>query len=171
MATTKGAGAPEPRPPNSPAGQMEMEIAPVILPATLDALSRLGQYVKDASEKAGLDRQAAYNLRLAVDEIATNIIVHGYEEAGLTGDILVQGKLNDGEITIAVEDSGTPFDPLAKKLPTEEDLARPLEERPIGGLGIYLVLKGVDKFAYERSGNRNRNIFTMKRRLPGNGGN
>ena len=131
------------------------------LPATLDALGAIGSYVRDAAERAGLDRQAAYNLRLAVDEIATNIIVHGYEEAGLTGEIVMQGEIAANGVTITLEDSGIPFDPLSRELPSDEDLARPLEEREPGGLGIFLVVKGVDEFRYERAGDRNRNIFVM----------
>ena len=59
----------------------------VTFPGTLDALSSIRQYVKTAAEAAGLDHSAAYNLILAVDEIATNVIEHGYREAGLKGDI------------------------------------------------------------------------------------
>ena len=49
---------------------------------TLDSLKTIAAYVLSAAENAGLEKKPAYKLRLAVDEIATNIIVHGYEEAG-----------------------------------------------------------------------------------------
>jgi anti-sigma regulatory factor (Ser/Thr protein kinase) len=133
------------------------------LPASLDSLEPLGKYVVAAATEAGLDTRGAYNLRLAVDEIATNIITHGYEESGLTGEINVSGVLTDSALTIVLEDSGVPFDPLSQALPDEEYLMLPLEERDIGGLGIFLVLKGVDTFNYEHVDGRNRNIFIMKR--------
>jgi anti-sigma regulatory factor (Ser/Thr protein kinase) len=136
---------------------------PLCLPASLDSLEPLGKFVVAATTEAGLDTRGAYNLRLAVDEIATNIITHGYEESGLTGDINVSGMLTDSTLTIVLEDSGIPFDPLDQTLPGEEDLMLPLEERDIGGLGIFLVLKGVDSFSYEHVNDRNRNIFTMNR--------
>lgn len=133
------------------------------LPASLDALDPIAAYIVEAATKAGLDPRSAYNLRLAVDEIATNIITHGYEEAGLHGDITVSGDLSEASLTVVLEDSGIPFDPLSQELPSEDDLKLPLEERSIGGLGIYLVLKGVDAFRYERVGEHNRNIFVMNR--------
>jgi len=133
------------------------------LPATLDALGEIGKYVIAATTEAGLDSKAAYGLRLAVDEIATNVITHGYEEAGKTGNIAVSRALTDSSLTITLEDTGIPFDPLNQKLPDEEDLKLPLEERPMGGLGIMLVLKGVDNFSYEYREGRNRNIFVMNR--------
>jgi len=137
------------------------------LPATLDSLDEIGKYIVAAATVAGLDTKPVYGLRLAVDEVATNIITHGYEEAGRTGDVTVSGELTESTLTIVLEDSGVPFDPLSKKLPSEEELNLPLEERDIGGLGIYLVLKGIDTFRYEYSAGKNRNIFVMNR--PGKG--
>ena len=136
---------------------------PLCLPASLDSLESIGKYIIAATTEAELDTKAAYNLRLAVDEIATNIITHGYEVAGRTGDINVSGVLTDSSLTIVLEDTGIPFDPLSKNLPGEDYLNLPLEERPIGGLGIFLVLKGVDHFSYEFSEGKNRNIFAMNR--------
>lgn len=136
---------------------------PLCLPASLDSLDPIAEYIVEAATEAGLDPRSAYNLRLAVDEIATNIITHGYEEAGLRGDITVSGDLSEASLTVVLEDSGIPFDPLSQELPSEDDLKLPLEERSIGGLGIYLVLKGVDAFRYERVGEHNRNIFVMNR--------
>ncbi|MDD2853116.1 MAG: ATP-binding protein [Desulfuromonadaceae bacterium] len=133
------------------------------LPATLDSLDELGKYIMAATTEAGLDTKPAYGLRLAVDEIATNIITHGYEEAERAGDIAVSSELTDSSLTIVLEDTGIPFDPLSRTLPGEEELNMPLEERDIGGLGIFLVLKGVDNFSYEFSEGKNRNIFVMNR--------
>lgn len=137
------------------------------LPATLDSLDEIGKYVVAATSAAGLETKPAYGLRLAVDEIATNIITHGYEEAGISGNVSVSGELTDASLAIVLEDSGVPFDPLSRKLPDEDELNLPLEERDIGGLGIFLVLKGVDSFSYEFRDGKNRNIFVMNR--PGRG--
>ena len=67
----------------------------VTLPGTLDALSPIRDYVKAAAASAGLDHTATYNLLLAVDEIATNVVLHGYEEAGLQGDISIAATHED----------------------------------------------------------------------------
>ena len=50
---------------------------PLTLPGTLDALQPIRDYVKDLAKGAGLDDSAVYNLCLAVDEIATNVVLHG----------------------------------------------------------------------------------------------
>ncbi|HEY9797793.1 MAG TPA: ATP-binding protein, partial [Leptolyngbyaceae cyanobacterium] len=52
---------------------------------TLDSLDAIAKYVMAVAAATGLDKKTSYNLRLAVDEIATNIIIHGYEEAGREG--------------------------------------------------------------------------------------
>jgi serine/threonine-protein kinase RsbW len=134
---------------------------PLIVPGTLDSLSAIGHYVNEAALAAGLDKKTAYRLRLAVDEIATNIIVHGYEEAGLTGEVLVLSKLDDAALTITLEDTSAPFDP--RNLVRPDHIDKPIEERPIGGLGIYLAIENVSKFDYEYANNRNRNIFIVNR--------
>ena len=62
------------------------------VPGTLDSLAVIREYVKAAADEAGLDGRRAYRLQLAVDEIATNIVNHGYSEAGITGSVRIQPK-------------------------------------------------------------------------------
>jgi serine/threonine-protein kinase RsbW len=133
------------------------------VPGTLDSLKSIADYVMSVAEQAGLEKKEAYKLRLAIDEVATNIILHGYEEAGLTGSIDLTSTLSDRAVTITLEDSATPFDPLQHTQPDENDLQQSLEDRPIGGLGVFLAIDGVDDFAYEFINNRNRNHFTLYR--------
>jgi anti-sigma regulatory factor (Ser/Thr protein kinase) len=128
----------------------------------LDSLPAIGQYVLAGAAAAQLDKKAAYRLRLAVDEIATNVITHGYEEANRTGLLDIQAVINEAELTILLEDTGATYQPDEVSQPTHLD--QPLEERPVGGLGVYLALRGVDQFRYEHIGNRNRHIFVVYRR-------
>jgi len=130
---------------------------------TLDSLGLIREYVTSAANSAGLDKKATYGLRLAVDEIATNIIVHGYEEADRSGVLDMRVEIDTGTLTVIIEDDGVPFDPRANRLPDSEDFAKPLGDRPIGGLGVFLAFDGVDEFKYERSGGRNKNIFVVHR--------
>lgn len=130
-------------------------------PGTLDSLELIRKYVKDAAAKAGLEKKATYRLCLAVDEIAANSVIHGYDEAGLQGVLKVRAEIDDASLKIFLEDEGHPFDPRHAPLPDHKDL--PIEERPIGGLGVYLTLKGIDVFDYERDGKWNRHIFITKR--------
>lgn len=132
-----------------------------LFPGTVESIDLIRKHISELGRQAGLSKKASYNLQLAADEIATNIVLYGYEEAGLEGNIEVLHDLTDEGLVVVFEDTATPFDPLARELPDEEDLALPLEERKIGGLGIFLTVRGVDEFSYERVNDRNRNIFKM----------
>lgn len=138
------------------------------LPATLDSLSEIRDFIEAAAHRAGLDKKRGYRLALAVDEIATNVILHGYEENGLQGDVTVHVELTDDELTVVLEDEAVPFDP--RTLAEPDNLDAPLEERGIGGLGVFLTLRGVDVFEYAYENGKNRNQFTMHRREPEHGG-
>ena len=133
---------------------------PLILPGTLDSLSEIGAYVLAAASQARLEKKIAYRLRLAVDEIATNAIVHGYDRIGKDGELVVSAEIGDGIVTIIMEDTGPAYDPC--KTPSPDDLDQPLDDRDIGGLGVFLAIQGVDEFRYDWENGTNRNIFTMK---------
>ncbi len=133
---------------------------PLKLPGTLDSLTQIGAYVLEAASEAGLERKLAYRLRLAVDEIATNAVVYGYDKIGKEGDLVVSAEVGDGILTIILEDRGPAYDPF--DTPSPDDLDRPLDDRDIGGLGVFLAIKGVDEFRYEWVNETNRNIFLMK---------
>ncbi|KAM3091988.1 ATP-binding protein [Phormidesmis sp. 146-35] len=141
------------------------DLQSLTVPGVLDSLDDIAKFVVAATQAAGLDKKAAYRFRLAVDEIATNIIIHGYEETGHQGDIHFQVNLTPEMLTLAIEDTATSYNPNQQDLPDAEDLNEPLESRKIGGLGVYLAIQGVDKFMYERTGDRNRNIFVVNRSM------
>jgi serine/threonine-protein kinase RsbW len=136
------------------------------LPGTLEGVGRLRDYVAQRAKEAGLNPKAIYNLCLAVDEIATNVVVHGYQKAGQTGTLRIGTALDEEGFTVTLEDEGPPFDPTRHALPTPEDLARPLEERAVGGLGIFLAFRGVDTLQYESGPGINRHVFVVKRASP-----
>ena len=134
---------------------------PLVLPGTLDALPAVGAYVAQAAALAGLDDHAAYSLRLAVDEIATNVVVHGYRKAGQQGDLHVQALLAADTLTIRLRDTSPPYDP--RQTPPPDTLDQAPEERPAGGLGVFLAMQGVDAYRYERGDGENRHLFVMNR--------
>lgn len=135
------------------------------IPANLAALSTIRQMVTQACREAGLDDAASYRLILAVDEIATNIITHGYQEQGASGDIAIAIEQTDRHLAVILEDTGIAYDPREQGMPTADDLEKPLSDREIGGLGIFLALQGVDRFDYQRSNDVNRN--TLEIEMPG----
>jgi serine/threonine-protein kinase RsbW len=142
-----------------------MTLESLTVPGNLDSLPKIREYVKSAATQAGIDKKRAYRLQLAVDEIATNIIIHGYQENGQQGDVDVSATLDDNALTLWIEDTSVPFNPLDPPRPSNLDL--PLEARPFGGLGVYLAAQNVDHFGYEYVQGRNRNIFVVKRSLTG----
>jgi len=133
-------------------------------PGTLDALEPIRKYVEATARSAGLDHKAVYKVCLAVDEIATNIVVHGYEEAGLQGDLKIGASVEDDNLVIQLEDQGKAYDPNLHLIPDAGDLSAPFESRKIGGLGIFLALDGVDDIQYKTTGKANIHRFII--RLP-----
>ncbi|MFN8474505.1 MAG: SpoIIE family protein phosphatase [Anaerolineae bacterium] len=136
---------------------------PLIVDGKLDALGPIRQYVMAAAAKAGLNKRRSYDLALAVDEVATNIVTHGYAEAGLSGQITVRGDIDQHALVLTLEDTAVPYDPTKRPPPQEEDFDRPLEERDIGGWGVYLAIQSVDNFIYRYVDGMNRNVFVMNR--------
>ena len=137
----------------------------LILPGKLDSLGQIRKYIKSAAAEAGLEKKKSYKLCLAVDEIVTNIITHGYDEAGLSGDISVKSEINEESLSIYIEDQGKHYDPTDPDILEEETLStqRSLEERSIGRLGIFLIYESVDKFIYEKLKQGNRNVLVVNR--------
>jgi anti-sigma regulatory factor (Ser/Thr protein kinase) len=134
---------------------------PITVPGTLDALEIISNYVMEAASLAELSEYATYRLRLAVDEIATNIVLHGYRKSGLKGHIRLKAEITASQVIITFEDTAIPYDPRLK--PPPEDLHSPIEERQIGGLGVYLTMETVDEFHYEYTEGRNRNQLIVNR--------
>lgn len=127
------------------------------VPATLGALGDIAALVLRLAGRAGLDKGAAYRIRLAVDELATNIVMHGYR--GGDGRITVRGRCGPGRVRISVEDRAPAFDPVRGRLPPDPETAP--ERRRIGGLGIHLALTSVDEFDYVRRDGRNISTLTV----------
>ena len=136
-----------------------MILEPLTIPGRPERLSQLMDYVAWAATAVGLNEAAIYRLSLAVDEIATNIVLHGYAEAGREGDLVIWADADAGRLAVYLDDTGRPYDP--RQAPRPDNLDQPLEQRQDGGLGIFLALWGVDDFAYERHGEVNRSTFVM----------
>ena len=129
-------------------------------PGTLDSLSLVRAYVSEAARAAGLDPGKTYSLCLAVDEIATNIVLHGYEEVDLKGEIVVQALQERGQLIIRLVDHGRTYDP--EQVP-EPNLENPLKQQT-GGWGLFLGKTGVDQFDYTSTDSGNVHRFVV--RLP-----
>ena len=92
------------------------------------------------------------SMMTAVEEVFLNIANYAYRDG--KGDVTLQMETDDsGAITLTFIDRGIDFDPLAKEDP---DVTLPIEKRPIGGLGIYLVKKTMDDVVYQHEEGENR---------------
>lgn len=125
----------------------------------LSEIARAAGLVEAFGREHGLPARVLFDANLSVDEVLTNVISYGYDD-DFEHTIEVRLALVPGGLRIEVEDDGRPFDPLAAPLP---DLTAPIDERPIGGLGLCLVRKLMSSLAYERRDGRN--VLTMMRRI------
>ena len=127
-------------------------------PARFDSLESIGELTAQAAIEAGFDDNAVYEVQLAVDEAATNIIKYAYGEK--EGPLRLIMELHGKVLMITLVSWGKPFDPTAVSAP---DLTAGLEERRIGGLGMYLIRKMMDEVSYSFDPTGNRLI--MKKNL------
>lgn len=103
--------------------------------------------------------EAVFFLLLAIEELVTNCIKYGYDDAAEHTIVIVLSVANE-RLTMTVTDDGHPFDPLSVPRP---NLALDIQDRPIGGLGIYLLRELADHVAYERRDNKNH--FTLTKHI------
>ena len=99
-----------------------------------------------------------YLANLAIEELVTNCIKHGYDD-DREHQIEINVSVDHGEMTLAVIDDCHAFNPLEAP---EPDTDLPVEERPLGGLGIHLLRKMSDRMTYERRAGRN-HVSIVKR--------
>ncbi len=116
----------------------------VELKADLEELSRLADAVAAFAESRGVDPLVAGRLTVVLDEVVTNAIMYG----GLQADalILVELACDGGEVVATVTDPGPAFDPLSSSPVVDTSL--PLEDRPIGGLGLFILRQLARDLAY-----------------------
>jgi serine/threonine-protein kinase RsbW len=125
--------------------------------ADLAQLERIGEFMVTVLREFGLEEQKIFNLQLAVDEACSNIIKYGYAAAtGGEKKIRIRCSRREGAIAVEITDKGKPFDPTTVAPP---DLEGCLEEREIGGLGIYFMKKLTDAISYAYKDGQN--VLTM----------
>jgi len=128
--------------------------------AELRSLAAFRQFLADeCAGKPGVTGEVLYDLQLAVDEACTNIVIHGYESME-PGMIQLSLEFAPDRLTIEIADQGRSFQP--DRIP-EPDISLPLEERSLGGMGLYLIHKSVDEVKYEARGDRN--VMRLIKRL------
>ncbi len=116
-------------------------------------------FVEDACRRAGADESVCFDLKLVVDEVCSNIVVHGYEGVP-PGPIVLSFTVVGDEIVITIADHAQPFNPKDAPIPNFDV---PASERRPGGLGWHLVRELVDRIEYEPGPERGNRLTLVKR--------
>ena len=114
--------------------------------------------VAQSARAAGFEEQAVYEIQVAVDEACANVVQHAY--AGMEpGYMEVSCSLDGRTLVIRVRDWGRGFDPNEIKDP---DVTTPLEERSLGGLGLYLIRQYMEQVRYTFDPERGNELLMTK---------
>ena len=128
------------------------------LPAKLENLERWMNAVSACARKQGFDQKKISKIELALEEALVNICKYSYPEE--PGNAEVSCKQGDSRFIIEIVDSGIPFDMTSLPSP---DITSSVEQRKIGGLGIFLIKMTVDEVEYRRKGGFNILNLTINR--------
>ena len=135
----------------------------VVQPTLESSLPRVAAFVERFAEAQGFSAAEIYRINLALDELLTNTIEHGFPGREQEADISVAIRSEGDTVVVRYEDNGPEFNPLQA---TEQDTELELGERPIGGLGLQLIGSTFDDVSYERADDRNITMLRQSRTTP-----
>ena len=130
------------------------------LEAKVENLDEVIAFVDGALEEIDCPPRTQMQIDISVEELFVNIANYAYAPNVGMATIKVKTQKNPKEIVITFIDSGVPYNPLAKEDP---DITLSSEERQIGGLGIFMAKKNMDKVAYEYTDGQN--MLTIKKAI------
>lgn len=122
-------------------------------------LARIAEFIGEVTANFGMTEQETYNIQMAVDEAVTNIIEHAYQAQ--EGPIEVVAERQGEDFIVILRDRGRPFDPTNV---TEPDITAGLDEREIGGLGLYFMRKLMDQVDFRFSDEGWNELIMVRRR-------
>jgi serine/threonine-protein kinase RsbW len=134
----------------------------LIISNDITELNRVVAFLDELEESWMLPMTFMTPLNLVMEEALTNVIFYAYE-VGSKNEIQIDFGLIGNQLDIKITDSGKPFDPTNKPDP---DISLSVEDRPIGGLGIFLIRKIMDEVSYERVGQHN--VLQMTKTIANN---
>jgi len=119
-----------------------------VFPGDFSSLDEIRTFFTAAGKEAGLDQQTLYDIQLAADEAASNIIDHAYGGEGI-GKIECSYRILDDRLEIFLKDFGKPFNPRSIEQP---DLEIDPCDRPPSGLGLYFMQQLMDEVVFYFNG-------------------
>ena len=128
--------------------------------ATVENIGIVTDFVNEQLEALDCPMKAQMQIDIAIDELFGNIAHYAYNPEIGQATVRVEVIEDPLAVTITFIDNGVPYDPLAKEDP---DTTLSIEDREIGGLGIYMVKKSMDDITYEYKNGQN--ILTIKKNL------
>ena len=129
------------------------------LPNDIETIPQLNEFIDTVAEEIGLDMSLTMSLNLAIEEAVVNVMEYAYPE-GEQGNVDIEVSADDKWLTFIISDNGIPFDPTTQE---DADTTLSAEERPIGGLGIFLVRQLMDSINYQRKDGKN--ILTLSKKM------
>ena len=124
--------------------------------AQLESLSVFRQFISDCCTSSKVPDEAVFDLKLAADEACTNIIEHGYKGMD-PGSIILSLRIGSDRVLVQITDFGHIFEPADAPKP---DVEAALVDRPLGGLGLFLIYQTMDNIDYQASDDGNTLTFT-----------
>lgn len=140
-------------------------MAEITVRAAPEQIDAVMDFVNRQLDVLSCPEEARVDLDVAVDELLSNIIRYAYGSETGTVTVRVETQLEPKALILTFLDQGAPFDPLAEERPDTTSL--PARERPMGGLGLYLVRSLVDEITYARRDGQN--VLTVHKEI-GQGG-
>jgi len=131
----------------------------ITLPNDINTVPQLNDFIDGFSLEAGLDMSMTMSLNLALEEAVVNVMTYAYAP-DTQGELILEAVADKGVVTFILTDTGVPFDPTAKE---DADTTLGIEDRPIGGLGIFLVRQLMDTVDYQRVDGQN--VLTLTKKL------
>ncbi|MDD2204792.1 MAG: SpoIIE family protein phosphatase [Bacteroidales bacterium] len=131
----------------------------IIIDNNIEEINKLHVFIEEISQDINLPADLSMQMDLALEEIVSNVILYAYKDLK-NKKIEITAEMHGQELIFTVIDAGEPFDPTAKEDP---DISLSAEDRPIGGLGVYIVKQLMDEISYTRRDNHN--ILKMKKNI------
>jgi serine/threonine-protein kinase RsbW len=122
----------------------------VSVPGTNAGVTRAADAFDEFCLSANVPNVAKWRFQLALDELLSNIVRHGY--AGAAGHVSLTFARTADAVAVEIVDTAREFDPRRAPAP---DVTSPLESRRPGGLGVFLAESLLDELSYERRGDEN----------------